>query len=464
VLIAAAIVVGGCSSAVSGRSVDRAATAPASVSPEPVDLPSVDAKALHGRGSVAFISSGALWLLDSSTGELDKVMPARDDPSSPSFSADGRWLAFTAHAPKHAQRLWLVRRDDSGLSNLHEPDLDFDGWAPTGHRLAVDFDSPRHDVSAVSVLSPGRPVHTVAQIVGLTGVVWSPDGGQLAVASDDGVAPVANRSIRPPAADNPRGRTSLLGFPVDGGQPTVWFQTNDRHGALLGMNELRLTPIGWWTGQGIAFWVNGNGAVLNADQSPIEEIREPGATPVALGSSLSNREQPSVVAAPDGQVAIVDETRREGFGRLIWQDKRVEVCAPGASECRRVPSPAHTVTLDPSWSTSGRRLAYVVAPSSASPAFPQRVVHGWYAAHRLAMYDAQTGAVRQIRGSAGASVPTWSRDGRLLMYAARNGIWVLGVGTDKPVRVVAPLFGGDVLPAYYGEVDWIGQFAWSAAA
>jgi hypothetical protein len=284
-------------------------------------------------------------------------------------------------------------------------------------------------------------VRTVARVHDLTDAVWSPNGRAIAVTT----------------TDQPDGRTSILTYPVTGGAGTTWLSVDNRHARLAGMNELRLEPAGWWPRRGIGFWVIGNGMVDNLDKTPLYLIHAPSATPQRLGATLSNRT--AVSAARNGRLATVETGRA---GRVIWQQKRIQVCLKGSDGCTLVPSPPHTVNVDPAWSPDGRILAVVRAPARRSVAFPQHVVQSWYAAHSLELYDAARHTLRTIPGTTGVSVPQWSRDGRTLLYAATDGVWLLAPGSHVPQRIATPLYPPRRWPAYYGQVPWVRQFAWSA--
>jgi hypothetical protein len=101
----------------------------------------------------------------------------------------------------------------------------------------------------------------------------------------------------------------------------------------------------------------------------------------------------------------------------------------------------------------------VRAASRASPAFPQHAVTDWYDAHQLWVYDPATRSIRKLNAP-GATVPAWSADGQSLLYIAHDGIWLLPRPRAQPVRIATPLFRPGNWPAYYGQVDWLDQFAW----
>jgi WD40-like Beta Propeller Repeat len=421
------------------------ATRPAPHRPRRPARPVVNPAVLRGRGTLAFISRGSLWLTSAASG-LRELLPATQHPSHPVFSADGRWLEVTTAAA--GQHVWVARDDGRRLHELPWRSVSVDGWSPRGHTLAVGVWSGR-DASALTLVTPANSdQRRIARVRGDYGAVWSPDGRSLAVS----------------AINQPAGRTTIRTYPVKGGAPTTWFSAGSRHGRLDGMNSLRLQPAGWWTGQGIGFWVYGDGAVSNNDQSPLYVLAQPGAPPRLLGSTLTNRAAPSVTGSRSGRLAIVAETRRQGFGRLVWQDKNVAVCPPQAAPCHAITTARRSVTLDPAWSPNGRSLAYIEAPARNSTEFPQHVVRHWYAAHRLIIYNAATGTHHAVRNSNGVTAPRWSSVGHDLLYEANDALWLLRPGAREPRRIVTPLYPRASWPAYYGQIDWIGQYAWSDAA
>lgn len=188
---------------------------------------------------------------------------------------------------------------------------------------------------------------------GVGSAVWSPDGRSLAV-SQGCVS-----------------SGSLTSYPVAGGRPTTWLRltAQENNGYYL------IDPAGWWPHQGIGYWAVGDCDSCNADGDPFYVIPSPGAHPRRLGSTLSGSGLDQVAAAPDGQLAIVAEIPgpvNSMGGRVIWQDRTVQICRLAAA-CTSVPAPASTVTLDPAWSPAGGTLALVRAPYLASVSFPQNV-------------------------------------------------------------------------------------------
>ncbi len=407
--------------------------------------PTVNLAAFAGHGELAFVSRGRLWVADGATRTLRRVATPGMTPSGPVFSRDGGWLAFLATrvspaAGTASYAVWLAAGDGSGAHQVQGPGgvAGFPpaiSWSPAADVLAVS------DENTVRLISPSGKARTLARTPGIASAAWSPDGGSLAVAS-----------TRWPSA------TTLASYPVAGGKPTVWLRLNARHGVLNGMRQIVIDLAGWWPDQGIGFWVFGDGMEHNNDQTPLNLITAPGTRPRLLGYTLSDTTTTDAVAASrTGWLALVNNSA-QAFGRLIWQGKHVRVCAPAAS-CTTVPFPPGTVTIDPAWSPDGATLAFVQAPASARPGFPQPIVARWYDAHQLWLYRPATRSLRRL-DAPGASDPAWSADGRSLLYTGRDGIWLLPRLSGRPARITTPLFQPGNWPAYYGQVGWMGQFAW----
>jgi hypothetical protein len=425
---AAVVIAAGCTSA----STSRAPSPPATSSRPATPMPSVDETAFAGRGELAFVSRGELWVLDGTTETLRSVPTPGVTPLDPAFSRDGRWLSFLGTSPS-AQgyySVWLASGDGSGAHQVVASGA-LIGWSPAADVLAVTAGN------TVQLIEPAGPARTLVNAPGIGSAVWSPDGSSIAVATGTASA------------------GTLASYPVAGGPPTPWLRLS----ASSSNWHYLIDPAGWWRDQGIGYWAQGDCASCNADGDPFYVIPAPGAHPRLLGATLADTRLDQVAAAPDGPLAIVAEISGPGMGgRLIWQDRTVQICDPSAA-CAGVPSPASAVTLDPAWSPDGSALALVRAPYLASPGFPQDVVAAWYAAHRLWLYDPAHASLRELDAS-GATVPAWSANGTGLLYVAQDGLWLLPSLTGHPVRIAWPLFPPGNWPTYYGQVDWLSQFAW----
>ena len=454
--------------------------------------PYVDAQAFSGNGELAFVSHGALWVLDGETGSLQKVhVPRGLVAAAPTFSRDGRWLAYEVDVPNadyaNPEALWIARGDGSRARRVAGHLAEMVGWSPVADRLAFVTNSSPAFLSGpqptrLELVTPaGGPRLIVAvstarrQPNSIEDVVWASDGRSLAVATHDPF---------------PHGYTTVRAYPIAGGRPTTWFSIQtDRVFRVPGIctgcggRQTIADPAGWWPHWGIAFWIFSSGMDHNSDGTALAIVSRPGATPYVLTDTLSDRVTDALATGPGGALAIVASTtggREIGSGKTVEQcDARTHTCRslPGAStwsgrdpqacpfrSCSMFPAPGRqgsAVTLDPAWSPNGSLLAYVKAPVAFTGGSPMNV---WYAAHEFMLWNARTGATTRL-AAVGTAVPTWSRDGRSLLYVAGNALWLVSAGGGRPTEIADPLLPADWRTGgfeydYYGQVPWGSQFSW----
>lgn len=421
--------------------------------------PAVDTAAFAHQGRLAFVSQGTLWVLDGTV--LRRVPTGGLVPSGPSFSPDGRWLAFVAsrEVTEHytdralgtftrtvSSELWLARGDGADAHPIaHDVHLhSMVGWDPRRDLLAVSVGSsarvPIGLATGVDLVRPTGSARALVEHAHVTSAVWSPDGSALAVSSQERLQGAY------------RWGAVLATYPIGGERPTVWLRADTTTASFV-------VPDGWWPRWGIGYTTVGEGAIPggsgSADGSPFFTIAGPGATPRPLGTTLMSEGAGAPAATSSGWLAFVADVGTSG--RTVGEGEEVVVCAPSGS-CTAVPHPATTVTLDPAWTPAGRVLAYVRSPATGylSPwAAP-----GWYGEHVLLTFDPATGAVRSGPASPGATVPQWSSRGDRLLYVAGDGLWLHRPAGGPAAEVAHPLFDPSLWPSHDGQVAFVQQFAW----
>ncbi len=166
-------------------------TLPKSPAARTAQNPVVDVRALSGLGQLAFVSHNALWVLDGDTHALRHVvLPKGVVPNSPTFSLDGRWLAFVTGTETSGHgTLWIARAN--GTHAHREAGLavaDAFGWSPHTDLYAVAAGPistrvPFGQPMTVRLVSPTGPVRTVVTAPAIVGAAWSPNGTSLAVST-----------------------------------------------------------------------------------------------------------------------------------------------------------------------------------------------------------------------------------------------------------------------------------------
>jgi hypothetical protein len=415
-----------------------------------------NARAMRGHGELAFVTGGRLFLLGGKAHRLRRVrLPGIAD--APAWSPDHRWLAVAVTKPWPAAkpwlqgraRLWLVSATGTRIRRLTPRSWNVASfaWSPRADQLvAVAYRSraPYGSSYVAATITRSGAGRILAAGSYVSGAAWSPDGRQVAA----GVAAFRRQRWL--------GRLDLLS--PAGGRPEVVAASTG--------NVIELA--GWWPGgSGLLYWLEIQGSPsLAADGLALDTVAPGAMRPrqvafmLGHGSWLAFPRHGHVVAAVSG-----------GSREIWFGHKHITICRP-AGGCEPVAQPGGVVSLDPSWSPGGRRLAFARLSASGpfgphghaffSPSWIRR----WEATSQLWLAGANGSGARPLAAAGrGAVDPVFGRDGSLL-FVRDDSVWLLPRGAARPARMTGPLgaFSGRVYgQTYYGYVPYPQLIAWTLA-
>jgi WD40-like Beta Propeller Repeat len=462
--VAVGVAVGVAACAHGGPSTTASADASVSVAapadPASAAAAGVEARAFGGHGRLAFVSGGRLYVLDGSaagqTATLHAVAsgqtPTTATAGSPSWSPDGRWLAYLVGPPSAdgavtSGALWLAGPDGQGARQVL-PAVDGFAWSPKTDELAATSAGG----GKLYAVQPGKRTYPMLEVPGqFDGApVWSPNGREIAVAS---VTVTATGHFA----------SSVVDLFVPSEAIVINSLASSRTDALI--------VDGWWVnGEGVLAWSDpGDAASTPADKLPLVSYPLGNAPTETLASTPA---YPSF-AVPDGAgVTLVT-----GEDRALWNAKTITYCnVSGHCGPAQAALPA-PVNLDPASSQWKGEPDFAFAHCAAGPtrttaaqpaqgATPQ-ALSAWYRTCRL-WYAAGSGgnALAVSRAGTGVAAPTWSGDDGDLLYVRDDALWLIpmrqpnGAPSTAPARpVVGRLFAGS-WPNADGYTGWQSQFAW----
>jgi WD40-like Beta Propeller Repeat len=414
----------------------------------------VNASLWRGHGNLAFISSGQLEILSNAGTLTDITGPTGGFDSDVAWSPDDQWLAFLHTGPANgydipAPTLWLLKAGSSQAQEVTTSGIGMFAWSPTAPVLAytivVKYNFPAGGPENLWFDRPGAPPTSVpvGTGAGLGSIAWSPNGSELAF--DDSVFP------QPASATSPTTpATGRLGI----------VSVNDGHMTMVyALADSGIDLAGWWPeGGGLLFWEDtGFSGSNEEDGLTLYSLESGSKQPVALTTSLVGSTW--LAPQPGGStVAVVS-----GGGRSIWTAGRaIELCSFPTATCQSVPIPAGTVGLAPSWTRSGTLIFAVASASSNDGAFSMAQWNSTNALWSL-LLGGQSSPL--LSTPAGALLADPASRGSTMVVVADNALWLADIGTAVPAtRVAGPLYSTADPDGFYGEVDWTGTFAWSAAS
>ena len=434
--------------------------------PTPPDLPPglvADPAAFAGQGRLVFSYQGRTYLIDG----LRRMLEAL--PGGSVLSPDGQWVAWRVPNEGGSQ-LWVRRLGNGGPAQLTGLPPGKFAWSPDSKMLAVAFGG------SVTVGGPGMQVHTLMSLQAteeITTIAWSPTSARVAAASAHELWVGGPGSDTEQVAQAPEG-LDLAGWSPDG-QTLAYVLTLPSKDPPISSTELDTVPAGggtpvrryvseearilfagWWPdGGGIVFWDDPMGsASLLADGVGLLSLSLAGGAPRPLGTALSYPDWISWVGG-DQIVFVV------ASGRESWTTKSLEACDAAKATCRAIPQPAGKVSVDPAWSAASNQVTFVRADELRGADGTDSETGGpaWVATRALWVASPDGSGQRELTAAGrGVFGPSWSRDGRHLLYLRDGALWLMDTISGTAARIVTLKL--DPTAYFYDHINWQEQATW----
>jgi len=279
----------------------------------------------------------------------------------------------------------------------------------------------------------------LAATTGTVSFAWAPDGKSLAYST-----------TLPYDSKDPASRSdALYTVSVDGGAPVKQVEA-PQAGIII---------AGWWAdGRGVLYWLDPlHSASLAADGLGLLSLRLGDVKPTHLATGLIH--QGWLSQSPAGKLLMVT-----GSGRIIWNNKQLALGDPGAGSVKAIDNPAGMVTIDPSLSRDGRRIAFVAARDLGGEVWgfskPDELT-AWINSRTLWTANSDgSGAHPLTAAGTGIYQPVWSRDGSHILYIRNNALWLISADGGNPQKVVGPFLERQDPFGYYGYASYQDMMAW----
>ena len=407
--------------------------------------------------TLAIDLQGSVWTLPSSGGAARQVTDAYNDARHPTFSPDGRTIAFQGYRAG-GYDIWAIAPDGSNQRQLTSGPFDDrePAWSHDGTRVA--FSSDRGESISAGQTRAGSGNYNVwildtrnGQITPVTKdraddfmPTWSPDDGEIAFISTRAggqtlwAVTLATGVERRVSAEGIRADAPSWG---PGGK--IVYHSTGGIGSQLEVEGRGLTGeenafpfrASWASATEIVYVSDGRIRRRSIEGGPSRTIEFSATLPVIASrpqrSALGAQRSPAPVSRPVKGIlspAISPDGRTIAFAAIgdLW-------LMPAGGKPENLTKDRFLDT-EPAWSPDGKFLAWSTDRGG-------QLLDLW-------IRDMSNGQVHRLTSTEGSAMgAAWSPDGRRIAFLNVDGVWrrasvnVVDVATGRVTQIHGPLFG-----------------------
>lgn len=369
--------------------------------------------------TLAIDLQGSIWTLPATGGVAKRITDVFNDARQPSFSADGKWIAFQGYRDG-VYHIWVVATDGSSQRELTSGPFDDrePAWSHDGTRIA--FSSDRGDAGNYDVWTLDVKTGALVQVTRNPAEEfmpsWSPDdndlafiairGGEQSVWTANVATGVAQKLTGNGRADAPSyGPGGRLVYHVTAGQSSH-YEIDGKN--ITGDENVFAFRAGWLSGNEYVYVSDGKIRARTVGGTSARTI-EFSATLQVNHAEYTPRKRDFDSRAPRRVLGIVKPVLSPDGKTVAFSALGdIYVMPVGGKPVNITKSPF--LDTEPAWSPDGTQLAW------ASDRAGGRM--------DIWVRDLKSGAEHRVTQLPNAAMaPAWSPDGTRIAYLDVNAVW-----------------------------------------